>query len=119
VQVVVVDSLTSALDLSDDVTGPGRQRKLFHTLETIREFVNHSSAHVMMTDHSSPNWSSGEPSPIGGNVVAHNVDSVVRVEKLDVGTDNLVTILVERCPLPDPPTGVVIRLSAKNISSIK
>lgn len=119
VQMVVVDSLTSVLDLSDSSTGPGRQRKLFHALETMREFVNNSSAHLMMTDHSSPSWGSDEPSPIGGNVVAHNVDSVIRVERLDIASDDLISIVVERCPLPNPPTGVVVRFSAKSISGIK
>jgi hypothetical protein len=119
VRVVVIDSLTSVLDLSDCSLGPGRQRKLFHAFETMREFVNTSSAHLMMTDHSSPSWGSDEPSPIGGNVVAHNVDSVIRAERLELASDDLVSILVERCPLPNPPTGVVIRLSARSISGIK
>jgi hypothetical protein len=118
-QLIVIDSLTSVLDLSDATAGAGRQRKLFRALETIREFVNTSSAHLLMTDHSSPNWVSGEPSPIGGNIVAHNVDSVIRAERLDGVSDDLVSIIVERCPLPDPPTGVVVRLSARSISSIK
>jgi RecA/RadA recombinase len=119
VQLVVIDSLTSALDLSENAASAGRQRKLFHALEMLRNFVNRSTAHLMMTDHSSPDWGSGEATPIGGNVVAHNVDSVVRVQKLDIVSDELVSLLVERCPLPEPPSGVVVRMSPKNISSIK
>jgi RecA/RadA recombinase len=119
VRLVVVDSLTSVLELSENAASAARQRKLFHALEMLRSFVNRSTAHLMMTDHSSPDWGSGQTTPIGGNVVAHNVDSVVRVQKLDIVSDELVSLLVERCPLPEPPTGVVVRMSPKTISSIK
>jgi len=76
VQLIVIDSLTSVLDLSESSASPSRQRQLFHALELLRDLANASSVHLMITDHSSPNWVSGQATPIGGNVVAHGVDSV-------------------------------------------
>jgi KaiC/GvpD/RAD55 family RecA-like ATPase len=95
VSIIVLDSLTGVLNLSGAPGSAGRQRELFHSLEVLRGLVNELGTHLMMTDHSTRNWSSGRPTPIGGNVLAHAVDSVVRVDRLDVGK-NLVRVLVER-----------------------
>jgi RecA/RadA recombinase len=94
---IVLDSLTGVLNLSGAPGSVGRQRELFHCLEVLRELVNEIGAHLLMTDHSSRNWSSGRATPIGGNVLAHAVDSIVRVDRLDVG-NNLIRVLVERSP---------------------
>jgi predicted ATP-dependent serine protease len=95
VSVIVLDSLTGVLNLSGAPGSVGRQRELFHCLEVLRDLVNEIGAHLLMTDHSSRSWSSGRPTPIGGNVLAHAVDSVIRVDRLDVGK-NLIRVLVER-----------------------
>jgi RecA/RadA recombinase len=95
VSVIVLDSLTGVLNLSGAPGSVGRQRELFHCLEVLRELVNEFGTHLLMTDHSSRSWSSGRPTPIGGNVLAHAVDSVVRVDRLGVGK-NLIRVLVER-----------------------
>ena len=118
VSLVVLDSLTGALNLSGAPGSRGRQRTLFSALDSIRRVINDIDTHVMITDYSSRNWTSGEPSPIGGNVLAHAVDSVVSVERLREG-DDVVRILVERCTLPSPPPGVIVRIGAKGIRSIR
>ena len=118
VSLVVLDNLTSALNLSGDPGSRSRQRKLFGALDSIRRVVNDIDTHVMVTDHSSRNWVSGEPTPIGGNVLSHAVDSVIRVDRLRQG-EELVRILVERCPLPSPPPGVILRVGSKGIRSIR
>jgi len=80
--------------------------------------INDIDAHVMITDHSSRNWFSGQPIPIGGNVLSHAVDSVIRVDRLREGED-VVRILVERCTLPSPPPGVILRVGSNGIRSIR
>ncbi|MHA2072291.1 MAG: hypothetical protein ACW985_10965 [Candidatus Thorarchaeota archaeon] len=112
VSIIVLDSLTGVLNLSGAPGSAGRQRELFHSLEVLRGLVNELGTHLMMTDHSTRNWSSGRPTPIGGNVLAHAVDSVVRVDRLDVGK-NLVRVLVERST-KGPETQAVILVEGKD-----
>lgn len=118
VSLVVLDSLTGALNLTGAPGSQGRQRTLFSALDSIRRVINDIDTHVMITDYSSRNWTSGQPTPIGGNVLAHAVDSVVSVDRLREG-DDVVRILVERCTLPSPPPGVIVRIGAKGIRSIR
>ncbi|MCJ7817369.1 MAG: hypothetical protein MUP60_00830 [Candidatus Thorarchaeota archaeon] len=118
VSLMVLDSLTGALNLTGDPGSRGRQRNLFSALDSIRRVINDIDTHVMITDHSSRNWTSGQPTPIGGNVLAHAVDSVVSVERLREG-DDVVRILVERCTLPSPPAGVIVRIGTGGIRSIR
>jgi len=118
IRIVVIDSLTSVLNMSGGPSSAGRQRELFRTFEELRTMVNKTGTHVLMTDHSSLDWTSGQPSPIGGNIVAHNVDSVVRIGRLDA-RDDLVSIFVERCPLAQPPTGVIVSITSRGIRGIK
>lgn len=118
VSLVVIDSLTGALNLTGDPGSRGRQRNLFTALDSIRRVINDIDTHVMITDHSSRNWSTGQAMPIGGNVLAHAVDSVVSVDRVREG-DDVVRILVERCTLPSPPPGVIVRIGAKGIRSIR
>jgi hypothetical protein len=118
VSLIVLDSLTGALNLTGDPGSRGRQRNLFTALDSIRRTVNDIDTHIMITDHSSRNWSSGQPTPIGGNVLAHAVDSTVLVDRLREG-DDIMRILVERCTLPSPPPGVIVKIGTKGIRSIR
>ena len=118
VSLVVLDNLTAALNLSGDPGSRSRQRALFGALDAIRRVINDIDAHVMITDHSSRNWTSGQPTPIGGNVLSHAVDSVIRVDRLRKGED-VVRILVERCILPSCPPGVILRVGSKGVRSIR
>lgn len=118
ISIVILDSLTGALNLTGPPGTRGRQRSLFAALDSIRRVNNSLDAHFMITDHSSRNWISGEPTPIGGNVVSHAVDSVVLVDRLRSG-DDLVRILIERSTTPSPPPGVIIRAGSKGIRSIR
>ena len=118
VSLVVLDNLTGALNLTGAPGSKGRQRQLFGALDSIRRVINELDTHVMITDHSSRNWTSGEPTPIGGNVLSHAVDSVVSVDRLRKA-DDVVRILVERCTLSSPPPGVIVRVGAKGIRSIR
>ncbi|MHA1925828.1 MAG: hypothetical protein ACW974_07920, partial [Candidatus Thorarchaeota archaeon] len=112
VSIIVLDSLTGVLNLSGAPGSAGRQRELFHSLEILRGLVNELETHLLMTDHSARNWSSGRPMPIGGNVLAHAVDSVVRVDRLDVGR-NLMRVMVERSTV-GPETQAVILVEGRN-----
>ncbi len=117
VSIVVLDNLTGALNLTGAPGTKGRQRNLFGALDKIRRVINELDTHVMITDHSSRNWTSEQPIPIGGNVLSHAVDSVVQVDRLRQG-DDVVRILVERCALPSTPPGVIVKIGAKGIRSI-
>ncbi len=117
VSIVVLDNLTGALNLTGAPGTKGRQRNLFGALDSIRRVINGLDTHVMITDHSSRNWTSGQPIPIGGNVLSHAVDSVVQVDRLRQGED-VVRLLVERCVLPSIPPGVIVKIGTKGIRSI-
>ncbi|OLS31708.1 MAG: hypothetical protein ThorAB25_00100 [Candidatus Thorarchaeota archaeon AB_25] len=118
ISVLVLDSLTGSLNLTGAPGTKGRQRELFHTLETIRKAVNKFDAHALITDHSSRNWISGEPTPIGGNVLSHAVDSVVRIDRLRTN-ENLIRILTERCAATQNPPSIIVRADSKGIRSMK
>jgi RecA/RadA recombinase len=116
--VIVIDSLTGSLNLTGAPGTKGRQRELFHTLETIRMAVNKYNAHALITDHSSRNWISGEPIPIGGNILSHAVDSVVRIDRLRTN-ESLIRILTERCAASKNPPSIIVRADSKGIRSMK
>ncbi len=118
VSIVVLDNLTGALNLTGAPGTKGRQRNLFGALDSVRRVINGLDTHVMITDHSSRNWTSGQPTPIGGNVLSHAVDSVVQVDRLRQGED-VVRLLVERCALPSIQPGVIVKIGTKGIRSIK
>ncbi|MHA2395930.1 MAG: hypothetical protein ACXAC0_04435, partial [Candidatus Thorarchaeota archaeon] len=118
ISVLVLDSLTGSLNLTGAPGTKGRQRELFHTLETIRKPVNKFNVHALITDHSSKNWISGEPTPIGGNVLSHAVDSVVRIDRLRTN-ENLIRILTERCAATKNPPSIIVRADSKGIRSMK
>jgi RecA/RadA recombinase len=116
--VLIIDSLTGSLNLTGAPGTKGRQRELFHTLETIRMAVNKYNTHALITDHSSRNWTSGEPTPIGGNVLSHAVDSVVGIDRLRTN-QNLIRILTERCTASKNPPSIIVRADSKGIRSMK
>ncbi|MFW9982651.1 MAG: hypothetical protein ACFFE3_12140 [Candidatus Thorarchaeota archaeon] len=118
ISIIILDSLTGTLNLTGGPGTKGRQRELFHTLEILRKTVNQYDTHLLITDFSSKNWVSGEHSPIGGNVLSHAVDSVVRVDRLKKG-ENLIRILTERCTYSRNPPGIIVRADSKGIRSIK
>lgn len=118
VSFVVLDSLTGALNLTGAPGTRGRQRALFGALDSIRHLINNLDTHVMITDHSSRNWISGDHQPIGGNVLSHAVDSVVLVDRLRTG-DDIFRIHIERTSITPSPSGVILRISAKGIRSIR
>ncbi len=118
ISLIVLDSITGALNLSGAPGCIGRQRTLFGTLDVIRRANNDLNSHVMITDHSSQNWISGAPTPIGGNVLSHAVDSVVLVDRLRQG-EELVRILIERSPSPSAAPGVIVMAGPKGIRSIR
>jgi hypothetical protein len=114
VLVIILDSLTGSLNLTGAPGTRGRQRELFHTLEKLRETANKINSHVLITDHSSKNWNTGEYSPIGGNVLAHAVDNVVRIVRLQEGV-NLIRIQVERWIAPEKPPGIIVKADSRGI----
>jgi predicted ATP-dependent serine protease len=117
VNLVVLDSLTGVLNLTGAPGSKHRQRSLFQTLEVLRDLVNEFDLHLLMTDHSSKNWSSGRPAPIGGNVLAHAVDSVFRIDRLDTAKD-VIRILVERSPVVPSTESVIVRMGKTGLRGI-
>lgn len=115
---VVLDSLTGVLNLTGSPGTKGRQRTLFGALDSIRRLINNLVTHVMITDHSTQNWTSREHQPIGGNVLSHAVDNVVHVDRLSTG-DDVFRILIERASISPLPPGVVLHIGAKGIRSIR
>ncbi len=118
VSLVVLDSLTGSLNLTGAPGTCGRQRNLFEALDSMRHLINSLDAHVMITDHSSRNWNSGIQQPIGGNVVSHAVDSVILVDRLRPD-DDIFRVLIERTSTSSPLPGVILRIGAKGIRSIR
>ncbi|MFW9813934.1 MAG: hypothetical protein ACFFF9_15840, partial [Candidatus Thorarchaeota archaeon] len=112
--IIILDNLTGALNLTGAPGSKGRQRELFSALEVLRETANKFNSHVLITDHSSKNWNTNEYAPIGGNVLAHAVDNVVRIDRLREG-DNLIRIQVERWITPEKPPGIIVRVDSKGI----
>lgn len=117
VRVVVVDSLTGVLNLSGSVGSKNRQRALHHTLEVLRILVNDNNLHVTLTDHSRRDWESGTTKPVGGNVVAHGVDTTVHIASMDIAQDGL-RIQVERSPIHPLPGPVVVKLGLKGARTL-
>ena len=118
VSVIILDSLTGVLNLTGAPGAKRRQRELFHTLKVIRKAVNKYNAHALITDYSSKNWVSGEPTPIGGNVLSHAVDSVLRIDRLRTN-QSLIRILTERCAASKNPPSIIVRADSKGIRSMK
>ncbi|MCK5151291.1 MAG: hypothetical protein KAQ65_05615 [Candidatus Thorarchaeota archaeon] len=118
VAIIVMDSLTSALNLTSSPASKDRQRLLFSVLESLRGLVNDTDSHLLLTDHSTIDWKRGERKPQGGNVIQHGVDSVVNVLSLDVEKD-LVSIMVDQTPVVPVPNGSVFKIDHRGIRTIK
>jgi RecA/RadA recombinase len=107
---VAIDSFTAMLNLSMSPGSAGRQRTLCRVLEQLRRLVNERAAHVMMTDCSSKQWMTGETVPIGGNVLSHSVDALVRIDTLDLPRMT-VRVEVERSDSSDTEGGVLLHIT--------
>jgi predicted ATP-dependent serine protease len=118
IAVIVIDSLTGVLNMSSPPGSKTRQRHLFATLEVLRELVYETNVHLLMTDHTTKNWRTGELRPIGGNVIEHAVDSVINVSTLEELSEG-VRIHVERCSVTPNPGGIVVRIGHRGIRSLK
>ncbi|MFW9953800.1 MAG: hypothetical protein ACFFD3_04530 [Candidatus Thorarchaeota archaeon] len=118
IAVIVLDSLTSVLNMSRPPGTKERQRELFRTLEVVRGVVLDTNIHMMLTDHSARNWLTGESRPIGGNVIEHAVDTVIGVSTLSEINEG-VKVCVERTPIIPNPGGVIVRLGHRGIRSLK
>lgn len=112
-RIVVVDSLTSAMNLSGKPMTKKIHRKLYSSLEKLRAEVNKHGLHLMMTAYSSK----GAKKAIGGNVLAHAIDSSIRMEKLDVA-DYAVRMLLQFSPTSNSEQAVVVHLSPCGLESM-
>ena len=133
VNLIILDGLMNILGLSEFDGARKRQRYLYGTLEILRDIVNRKNLHLMITGSSrlvvrkekvvtSENSKSEKEEKLeshlfGGNVLLHNVDTVIRLDPLNI--DEYYRLDVERTPVIPPPDGAVIRISQKGIRSIK
>lgn len=117
VKIVVLDSLTQLLNLSGDPCTKKRQRTLYRALEIFRDMVNQNVIHLVMIDHSIRNWQTQQVNPIGGNVLVHAVDSIVRVDRL--GIDEHVRILIERSPVIQSTRSIIVKINQQGIRTIR
>ncbi|MCF2136501.1 MAG: hypothetical protein K9W43_04590 [Candidatus Thorarchaeota archaeon] len=115
-RLIVVDSLTGLLNLSGTPGTAERQRMLFRSMDSVRQLLVSSDTHLMMTDHSSA-WSS-QSAPLGGLVLAHAVDSIVRVIRLPE-TKEIFRLVIERSSAPSDFGGIVIRINHRGVMSVK
>ena len=116
--IIVLDSLTGALNQTVPPASKGRQRFLFTLLESLRGLVNDTGSHVLLTDHSSMDWKREERRPQGGNVLQHGVDSIVHVTSLDV-EKNLVSLMIDKTSVIPAPGGAVLKISHDGIKTMK
>jgi hypothetical protein len=115
---VVVDNLAGVLNLSGQPGGVKRQRMLFTALESMRSIVNESGIHLALIGHSRPDWRTGDIRPIGGNVLSHDVDSVVRVDWIS-NTADMMRFSIERSPSSSSGTSIILRLERSGLKSIR
>ncbi|UCE10424.1 MAG: hypothetical protein JSW61_00435 [Candidatus Thorarchaeota archaeon] len=118
IDLVVVDNLAGILNLSGQPGGIKRQRELFSALESMRTTVNESGIHLALTGHTRHDWRTGEARPIGGNVLGHDVDSVVRVDWINSTTD-IVRFSIERSPSSSSGTSIILKLERSGLKSIR
>ncbi len=115
-RLIVVDSLAGLLNLSGSPGTAERQRQLFKAMESVRRKIAGTRAHVLLTDHSSA-WSA-DSSPLGGLVIAHAVDSIVRIIRLPE-TRQIVRLIIERSPVPKGFGGIILRINHRGVFSPK
>jgi hypothetical protein len=115
--VVVIDSLTAILNLTGDIGSKERQRDLFGVLEELRKAVNGLGFHALMTDFSSNDWSTGSRRAVGGNVLAHNIDTSAYCSWIRRVEDGIL-LTVERSPVFPPPSSVAVKLGVRGPRSL-
>ncbi len=114
---IIIDSLTTLLNLSGDPGSKSRQRLLFQVLEILRSFVNSANVHAVMCGYSRRDWKSGDIRPIGGNVLVHELDWSILVETLENTADH-VRLLVEKSTLQNIPRAVVLHMTRNGIRRV-
>ncbi len=119
-RLVIIDSLTGALNLSGGPYSKESNRRFFAALDALRCFVNDNDSTVVFTDHSTKRWSDGTRRPAGGNILAHAVDSVVYIASVAGEEMNeYVKVHIERAPSEVDYDAVIIRLGPGGIRSIR
>lgn len=119
-RLVIIDSLTGALNLSGGPYSKESNRRFFSALDALRRFVNENNSTVVFTDHSTRRWSDGTRRPAGGNILAHAVDSVIYIASLEGEKRNeYVKVNIERAPSGVEYDAVIIRLGSGGVRSIR
>ncbi len=115
---VVIDSLSGVLNLTGAPGSQERARRLFAGLEAIRRAVNTSGMHVIMTDYITKDWSTGEVSPIGGNVLSHSIDTLIRIDPLEYPA-GVLRLEVERAPMMSSNRSLLVRTTKRGLMPIQ
>jgi RecA/RadA recombinase len=116
--IVIIDSLVGAMNLQLPPATKKRQRRLYQLMEKLRTFVIENNSHIVATNHSSREPVTGESHPIGGNVVAHSVDSMIRVSSFENHGD-IFQIKIERSPTYQKPESILVRMGDFGIRPIR
>ena len=116
--IVIIDSLVGAMNLQLPPGTKKRQRRLYQLMENLRTFVIENDSHLVATNHSSREPVTGESHPIGGNVVAHSVDSMIRVSSFE-NHGEIFQIKIERSPTFQRPESILVRMGDFGIRSIR
>jgi hypothetical protein len=138
VNVIVLDGLVNIIGMSEFDGARRRQRYLYGTLELLRDIVNSKNLHMMITGSSKlvlthkpeqkqigtsdskiqkKKYVKMERRLFGGNVLLHNVDTVVRIVPLKI--DGYFLIDVEHTPVIPSPESVVVKITHNGIRKIK
>jgi hypothetical protein len=116
--IIIIDSLTGALNLNLPPGSKKRQQRLFSTLETLRESIMETSSHLIITDHSSRDPITGESRPVGGNVLQHSIDSMVRISSFE-NRGETYQIKIERSPNIQTPESLLVRMGDFGIRPLR
>ena len=116
--IVIIDSLVGAMNLQLPPATKKRQRRLYQLMEKLRTFVVENNSHIVATNHSSREPVTGESHPIGGNVIAHSVDSMIRVSSFENHGD-IFQIKIERSPTYQKPESILVRMGDFGIRPIR
>jgi hypothetical protein len=108
IAIIVLDSLTIALNSTAPPSSKGRQRLLFTALDSLRSLVNDTDSHLLLTDYSSVNPLKHEHKPHGGNVIQHGVDTIVNVSKKH--DSDIVELKVDRTSVVPTPKDAKFRI---------
>ncbi len=116
--IIVLDSLTGALNLNLPPSSKKRQRRLFSMLETLRETMIDSPSHLVITDHSSRDPITGASRPVGGNVLEHSIDSMIRITAFE-NHGYTFQIKIERSPTLKKPESLMVRMGEFGIRPLR